>query len=162
VLARFCPACGHATERVPLDGRTRARCPACRHVDWGNPKPAVGAILTRGGRVLLSRRARDPHRGMWDLPGGFLESGEHPEDAIRRELREETGLDARVLGLAAVATGEYQGEATLNLVYRCEAEGEPRADDDSAELRWFAPDEVPRPLAFPHEEAALDAWRRGG
>lgn len=149
-------------EGVVLDGRTRARCPACRHVDWGNPKPAVGALVVRDGKVLLSRRAREPQKGMWDLPGGFLDAGEHPEAAILRELREETGLAARVVGLLAVATGEYQGAATLNLVYRCEAEGEPRAADDSAELRWFAPDGIPRPLAFPHEEAAVDAWRRGG
>ena len=157
---RFCPSCGHAMEPVLLDGRTRPRCPSCGHVDWGNPKPAVGAILVREGRVLLSRRAREPGKGLWDLPGGFLEVGEHPEDAIRRELREETGLEARVVRLLAIATGEYQGAGTLNLVYLCEAEGEPRADDDSAELRWCAPDDLP-PMAFPHEEAAVRAWRSG-
>ena len=157
MLARFCPSCGHATEPFVQEGRPRARCPACKLVDYANPKPAVGALVSRGGKVLLSRRAREPHKGLWDLPGGFLEGGERPEDGIRRELKEETGLDARVVGLVAVAPGTYQTWSTLNLVYECEVDGEPRASDDSAELSWFAPGEAPR-LAFPHEEEALRRW----
>ena len=159
MLARFCPRCGHATETFEQEGRPRARCPSCRHVDYANPKPAVGAIVARGGQVLLSRRAREPHRGLWDLPGGFLEAGESAEAAILRELAEETGLAARVRGLVLTAPGTYQGWPTLNLVYACEAEGEPRAADDSAELRWSDPRALPE-MAFPHEVEALRRWAR--
>lgn len=126
-------------------------------MDYGNPKPAVGAILVREGRLLLSKRAREPHAGEWDLPGGFMEAGEGPEEAILRELREETGLAARALGLVHAAPGVYEGHGTLNLVYLCEAEGEPVASDDSAEMRWFPLDALP-PMAWPHEAEAVRRW----
>lgn len=159
MLARHCARCGHATERFEEHGYPRTRCPACRWVDYGNPKPAAGAIVPRGGKVLLSKRAREPKKGAWDLPGGFLEAGEEPEAAIVRELDEETGMRARVVRLVHVGAGVYADEATLNLVYLCEAEGEPRAMDDSSELRFWDPREMPT-LAWPHEEEAVRRWLR--
>lgn len=150
MLARFCPSCGHASEPFEQEGHARARCPSCGFIDYANPKPAVGAILAREGRVLLSRRAREPHQGLWDLPGGFVERGERAEDAIVRELAEETGLRARVMRLVLTAPGTYQGHATLNLVWLCDAQGEPQAASDSAELRWHDPRRLPE-MAFPHE-----------
>lgn len=155
--ARFCTECGHATQPYEEGGRTRARCASCGHVDYGNPSPAVGAILVRDGKVLLSRRARPPHAGLWDLPGGFMEAGESAEEAILRELREETGLHARILHLVHTAPGAYHGRPTLNLVYLCDADGEPFAHDDSAELRWTDPTRLPQ-MAFPHEMDALRRW----
>lgn len=156
-LARYCARCGRPTEDFHEHGHARARCAACGWIDYGNPKPAVGAILARGGKVLLSKRAREPKKGEWDLPGGFLEADEHPEAGIVRELQEETGLAARVVRLVDVGVGTYAGLPTLNLVYLCEAEGEPRAADDASELRFWDPSEMPR-LAWPHEEAAVRKW----
>jgi mutator protein MutT len=156
-LARFCAPCGQPTAPFHEHGHARARCGACGWIDYANPKPAVGAVLVRDGKVLLSRRAREPHAGLWDLPGGFLESGEHPEAGIVRELREETGLAARVVSLVHVGVGDYFGHGTVNLVYLCEAEGEPRAMDDSADLRWVDPRALPR-MAFPHEQQAVVRW----
>ena len=58
--------------------------------------PCVGAVVhDAAGRLLLVRRGRDPHRGRWSLPGGRVEAGESPEQAIEREVREETGLTVR-------------------------------------------------------------------
>ena len=155
--ARFCPPCGGLLLPHDDHGRERRRCASCGRIAYENPKPAVSAILARGGKVLLSRRAREPHRGEWDLPGGFMEVGETPEEGIVREIREETGLDARVTRLVHVDVGSYHEDHTLNLVYGCEAEGEPRAMDDSEELRWFPLDAVP-PMAFPHEREAIRRW----
>lgn len=109
----------------------------------------------------MSRRAREPHRGQWDLPGGFLESGEHPEAGLVREMREETGLDARPVRLVHIAMGTYHEHDTLNLIYEVAADGEPVASDDSAELRWWPLDALP-PFAFPHEREAVRVWRGEG
>ena len=116
------------------------------------------------GRMLLVRRAHPPFEGRWDLPGGFLEEGEHPLDALRRELREETGLEVEpgeFLGVWIDTYSEDAGPATLNLYWTARvAGGEARAADDVAELRWFEPDELPPPgeLAF-HVAEVLAAWR---
>lgn len=107
--------------------------------------------------MLLARRAGEPFMGRWDIPGGFLEEGEHPLDALAREFQEETGL--------AIEPGEFLGvfmdwygepdtpglQSTLNLTWLARVvAGEPEPADDVAELRWFAPDDLPRPdeLAF--------------
>lgn len=147
----FCSACGG-----PLDGPT---CTRCGRVAYRNSKPCVGAVVRRGELVMLSRRAREPHAGLWDLPGGFLESGEHPETGVARELREETGCAARVLRLAHVGMGRYGEFDTLNLVYEVELDGEPEAHDDSAEMRWWPLDALPE-MAFEHEREALASLAR--
>ena len=79
-----------------------------RAADTGRPPvvPCVGAVvLDAAGRLLLIRRGHDPHRGLWSLPGGRIEAGESPEQAVVREVREETGLD--------VAPGRPVGRVTI-------------------------------------------------
>ena len=66
------------------------------------PRVGVGAVVLRRGRVLLVRRGGQPSRGKWTLPGGLVEVGETSTDAVRRELREECGIEVRVAGLAGV------------------------------------------------------------
>lgn len=145
---RFCPFCGKPNRK--LRGARHRKCPACGLHDWRNPAPAVGCAILRGDRVLLSRRAGPPKKGQWDLVGGFVEAGETPEEAVRREVEEETGcrlLDVEVQGPAA---GEYDREPTLNFLFTGRVEGEPVASDDSAELRWWPLADAP-PIAWPHE-----------
>lgn len=152
---RFCPACGAALS-APADAGAPQPCRACGATWWRNSKPCVGAIVLRDGKVLLSQRAGPPKPGEWDLPGGFLDWGEEPLDGLARELAEETGLALRTALLLEPAVGTYGEERTLNLLYVCEADGEPRAADDSAALGWFPLDALP-PLAWPHEARALAA-----
>jgi 8-oxo-dGTP diphosphatase len=129
--------------------------------------PTASAVVEDAdGRVLLSRRAREPAAGKWDLPGGFLEEGEDPLDCARRELREEAGIglvDERLLGIW-LDRYEYKRRvvATLNVYYLARAgDGTLEAADDVAELRWFAYADVPSgELAFAHIPDVLSAWQR--
>ncbi len=66
------------------------------------PLVGVGAVIIEDGRVLLVERAQSPQQGAWSLPGGLLEAGERLQEAVRREVREETGLEVEVLSLAGV------------------------------------------------------------
>ena len=104
-----CPRCGAEIE--PRDGRVE--CTACGYVAYANAAPASCAICVDDeGRVLLTRRRWEPYAGMWDLPGGFLGEDEHPLDALRRELSEETGLEVEPdewFGAFLVPYGEGPG-----------------------------------------------------
>ncbi|MBA2476254.1 MAG: NUDIX hydrolase [Actinobacteria bacterium] len=159
----FCPRC-----KTELTGDpSRLECPACGFVTYAGSEVSANALcVDDAGRVLLGRRARAPEAGLWDLPGGFLEEGEHPLDGLRRELREETGLDADPLRFFGVWMDRYgEGEdapCTLNLVWTARlAAGEPRAADDVSELRWFGAGELPAPeeCAFTTTAGVLLRWR---
>lgn len=160
---RFCPVCG---AEIRVEEGKRAECPVCGFRAWASSKPTACAVVVGDdGRVLLARRAGEPFRGYWDLPGGFLDEGEHPLDALRRELREETGLEVepgRFIGVWIDRYGDARdAHATLNLYWTARVlGGEPGAADDVSELGWFRPGELPSPseLAF-HIAEVLAAWR---
>ena len=100
------------------------------------PVPAVGVVCLRGDEVLLIRRGTPPRMGEWSLPGGRIEPGERAADAALRELREETSVEARILGLIDVVDGIFPdvGRHYVLIDYVAEwTAGEPVAGDDAAE-----------------------------
>jgi 8-oxo-dGTP diphosphatase len=121
-------------------------------------------ILVRDGRVLLGRRAVEPSKGLWDIPGGFLNPWELPDEAAARELLEETSLTAGNLELLSIVQDTYGDQHyVLNFFYLCETDdAEPQPDDDVDELRWFAPADIPQELAFKNCRIALDLWLARG
>jgi 8-oxo-dGTP diphosphatase len=142
-------------------------CPACGFVGYANSQPTASAVVRADdGSVLLARRAGPPDEGKWDLPGGFLEEGEHPLDAVVRELREETGLEIEPLELVAIEMDVYgdrdDAPATLNLYWTARVvSGDPQPADDVSALRWFRPDELPGEdeLAFANVARVLARFR---
>ena len=153
---RFCPICGEAIEKV----EDRAECRACGYVGYANAVPGVEAVcLDEHGRVLLGLRAHNPRVGLWDLPGGFLHENEHPLDALRREIREETALEIEPTEFLGHWLEPYDQRTVLSLAWIARASGTARAGDDLVELRWFEPYELPAPdeLAFTHCPAVLSA-----
>ena len=159
---RFCPDCGTELPIVEAERLLSQTCPRCFAVHWRNAKPCAGALVVRDGQVLLGRRAVDPAKGAWDIPGGFLDPWELPADAAVREVREETGLDVRASTLLTVVVDTYgDREYTLNLYYLAEIVGGAALPaDDLDELRWFSSDDLPTEFAFAHCAQVLEAWRR--
>jgi ADP-ribose pyrophosphatase YjhB (NUDIX family) len=155
---RFCPRCA---SDLGGDG-TRRECPHCGFVAYASSKPTASALVVDGGRILLARRRHDPFATWWDMPGGFLEEGEHPLDALRRELREEAGVEVEPGEFVGVWIDRYgdadDAAATINLYWTARiTAGEPRPGDDVEELRWFTRDELPEQLAF-HTGEVLARW----
>ena len=157
----FCPFC--ATRLGPVVGASQ-ECSGCGRPFYHNAAPCSAVLVEDRGRVLLARRAVDPGAGLWDMPGGFCEPGETPEEGAVRELREETGADIELTGFLGHLADTYGegGDATLNCVFRARLVGDPvlTATDDVAELRWFGPDELParEEIAFANTAEALRLW----
>ena len=109
------------------------------------PVPAVGVVCLRGDEVLLIRRGTPPRQGEWSLPGGRIEPGERAMDAGLRELREETGVEARITGLLDVVDGVFPdaGKHYVLIDYAADwVSGEPVAGDDAMEARFVALDQI--------------------
>lgn len=164
----FCSSCGAELPSAPP-----VSCPACGTDHWANAKPCAGALVTEGGKVLLVRRAHEPWLGLWDIPGGFCELTEHPIEAAVREVKEESGLDARVTGFVGIWMDTYGRPGpglpevvTLNIYYHADLAGpnEPHPDPvEVSEVGWFAPGQLPTPqnTAFPRQQVpVLEAWRQ--
>ena len=164
---RHCPRCAGGLERVPAgDDEERLVCPACGLVLYENPAPTAGAIVDdREGRIMLVRRAIEPFKGKWDLPGGFIKPGEDGDEAVRRELAEELGVEVLVGAVAWVIADTYgaEGVPTLNIFYPARiVGGEPAPADDVAEVAWFRAEALPpdSEIAFPCVREVLARWRR--
>jgi len=128
----------------------------------GHPSPGLvtDAVTLRGTDVLLVRRGREPWKGMWALPGGFVEVGERPEDACLRELREETGVEGAIVALLGVygdPARDPRGHVVA-IAYVCEARGRatPSAGDDADAARWWPLSALPS-LAADHAQILGDA-----
>jgi ADP-ribose pyrophosphatase YjhB (NUDIX family) len=160
---RFCPRCGAELEVEPKV----AACPACGSRYFANSAPTVGALCEdEHGRLMLARRSIEPRKGKWDTPGGFLEEGEPPLDGLKRELREETGLEVEPVEFLGALTDLYgdgpEAVAVLSLNWTARVVGgTPEPADDISEIRWFAAEELPRPeeIAFPSVVELVERWR---
>ena len=141
-LFSYCPKCG--SDKFTENDFKSKRCNDCGFIYYFNPLAAtVGIITNDKGEVLVARRAKEPAKGTLDLPGGFADSMETAEEAVAREVLEETGL--KVSGTKYLFSLPnrylYSGfeEHTLDLFFLCrtDATETPEANDDVAELSWM-------------------------
>lgn len=156
---RVCPYHG---DPLQLRGGQRPRCPRCGFVDFKNPCPCVAVLIFDERKLLLSRRAVQPNRGAWDIPGGFIEPDESAEDAAIREAFEETALTIRIIAYLGSVPDVYgpREVPTLNLCFVGEITGGTlRAQSDVAELVWKDIDRLPRQMAFAHQRT-IACWAR--
>ena len=154
---RFCPLCGTRLVLRDEHGTRRRTCPKCGFIYYRNPVPAAGVLLHDRGRVLLVKRAYDPRAGRWCLPAGFMEYGETPRHCALRELREETGLRARLGDLFGVYAGfdDPRVRAILVLYLATPLGGKLKPGDDAIEARFFPLGRPPRNIAFQAHRQAL-------
>jgi ADP-ribose pyrophosphatase YjhB (NUDIX family) len=115
------------------------------------PVVGVGGVVVADGRALLVRRGAEPLKGQWSIPGGTLELGETIREGVQRELREETGLEVRVVELLEVFERIFRDPAGrpqyhfVILDYLCETDGgAPRAGGDVTDVAYAREDELER------------------
>lgn len=136
----------------------RLVCTACGFVFYLDPKVASGAVFSFNGGIVLVRRAIEPSYGKWVFPGGYVDRGETLEGATIREVKEESGLDVRLVRM--LSTYSYPGNPVILAVFLGEVTGGSlRLDDESLDIRAFPPSDIPwDDLAFPSTRAALQDY----
>jgi 8-oxo-dGTP diphosphatase len=162
----YCVKCGGKLREIFLseENHTRLKCSECGFVFYLNSKPTGSALIVEGDKVLLGKRKIEPAKGDWDVIGGFLEPGEHPEDGTRREAKEEIGIDVEIKELLGIFMDVYgvDQEPTLNICYLVGLKSRKKLipGDGIEELRWFSADKLPKNLAFENGRKMLGAWIR--
>lgn len=148
-------------------GKKRVLCPRCgAEVQvYVNPFPTVDVIIEVAGQegekgIVLILRKNEPKA--WALPGGFVDYGETLEQAAVREAREETGLKVESLKQFHAYSDPLRDPRQHNIstVFTARARGAPRAGDDAGEVRIFKEKNLPRPLAFDHEQILQDYFAK--
>jgi ADP-ribose pyrophosphatase YjhB (NUDIX family) len=156
----YCPRCSTKMVDKEVYGRVRRVCPACRFVQFIDPKVGAAVLAEHEGQVLLVKRKMDPAKGSWCLPGGFMEMGETPQETASREVKEETGLKVEITDLIDVYYYEdYRGSGVLIMYKGQVVGGTPKPGDDAEAVGLFGPDELPENIEFDSNLQALAAWR---
>ena len=168
---RYCASCGMKLPGEPTltDG---VECVSCGRTSYRNPSPTAGAAIVRGDEVLVTVRARDPYAGRADVPGGFLNAGEEIIEGLRRELREELGVEVSVGPEDFLQAEPHRygddGDWTIAFGFRARLrDGEPSASDDVADLMWVKEEGLDAlEWAWPHDKElarrALELAREEG
>jgi ADP-ribose pyrophosphatase YjhB (NUDIX family) len=154
----YCPAC--ATRLEDSDGEG-ARCPSCERVWYQDSSPTAGAAIVHEGRALVTQRARAPEKGRFDVPGGFLRPGEDVIDGLKREVREELGIeiDTDLDQCISMVPHTYgpEGDFVLALGFRARlVSGDPAPADDVAAFKWVTTEELGGlDFAWPHDRELI-------
>lgn len=157
----YCSSCGGLCEAKipPGDDRPRQTCSSCGVVHYSNPRVVVGALVVHEGQLLICRRAIEPRRGHWTIPGGFLEVGETMSMGAVRETFEEAGARIRIDRPFASIDLPHIGQ--VHAFYLAHLDSmEQDFGSESLERAWLPLDQLAgRRWAFPVLHQAL-AWYR--
>ena len=135
----FCPKCAAELITRPVGGKDRQACPSCDYVFWEDPTPVVAAIVEIDGKVALTRAKGWPEK--WrGLVAGFLEKGETPEAGVLREVREELGLDGRIVAFLGLYSFFEMNQ--LILAFHVQAEGTVTPGEELESVKMVPPEEI--------------------
>ena len=140
----YCSHCGaRVSKKIPSgDNRLRDVCEGCGRVHYQNPLIVAGCLPVSGDQVLLCKRAIEPRKGYWTLPGGFMELGETLEQAALRETMEEAGAAVQIESLYTLFNILHVGQVSLFFLSHLD-QPEFAPGEESEEVALFAEDEIP-------------------
>lgn len=139
----YCPVCG--SQRFEVNNLKSKHCKDCGFTYYANPGSATAAFIVNDRQeMLVVRRAKEPAKGTLDLPGGFVDMYETVEEGMRREIKEETGLDVKDIRYLFSSPNVYEysgmGIHTLDMDFLVRVHGDSinvTAADDAAEALWI-------------------------
>lgn len=129
-------------------------CPHCGR--YNNRAVTVDAVIIKDTKVLLIKRGVEPFKGYWALPGGHSDWDETLEETVKREVKEEIGVEVVSLKQIGIYSDpKRHPKQSINVPYGAEIQGEIKIGDDAKEFRWFVLKELPE-LAFDHRKVIED------
>ena len=159
-MAHFCVNCGAVLVPREIEGKTYEACPNDDFVLWRDPKVVTSVVVVNDGRIVLGRRDIEPGKGLWCLPGGFVNHDEDPVDAAKRECREEIGAQVeitRLLGVYHIA--KTTAPSMVGVAYEARLANGARLEPgvEMSEVDLYALGDLPV-LAFPSHRWILDEY----
>ena len=152
---KFCSKCGQENIYGFIDGRNRYHCKSCKSIHYQNPKPTATIICAQDNSILLAKRAYEPAKGAWGLPGGFMELNETLEEAAQRELKEETNLEGNVKRILSTCShyGTIFGDILLiGVEMEIKDYSIMQAGDDAEEIHFFNLNSLPEITFYCHNK----------
>lgn len=144
----FCPFCGRKLKIKIEEGRQRKHCPSCQWTYYPHVGTAVVGIITKQGKALLVKRRREPYANTWMFPAGFVDYGEHPEETVKREVKEETGLEVKKAEFMEVLQSEDDPRSPGHFVFCYKitvSDGQLRTDEEeNEEVAWKSIKDPPK------------------
>ena len=157
----YCSNCGSKNSFDIIEGRKRFHCKTCKQIHYQNPKPTATLICPRDNKLLLVKRAFEPAKGEWSLPGGFMELGETPEKAAKRELKEETNLNGdvvKLLGHCSHFNSIFGDILLIGMVMKIKNWENLKTGDDACDANFFEIDKFPE-LAFECHQKIFELYK---
>lgn len=159
----YCLMCGSLMMSREIEGRLREQCPQCGWIYYLHVKLSAAVLIEHDSKLLLLQRARQPWIGRWNLPAGYVEVDETPEQAAVREVREETGLEVEINRLL----GNYffdddpRGNGLLVVFAGKVVGGYLNSSDESTAHGYFNAGSLPEDLCGAGHERVILSWQRG-
>jgi 8-oxo-dGTP diphosphatase len=160
-VSHYCVNCGTELVSRVIEGREVEACPKDDFVLWHDPKVTTAVVVETDGGIVLGRRAIEPGRGLWCLPGGFVNDDEDPWEAAARECMEEISANVELARLIGVYHIPKQGAPSMvGIAYQAKLSdgSRPSPGTEMLEVGVFALDSLP-PLAFPSHNKVLAEYR---
>ena len=151
----YCSQCSHKNSFSLIDGNMRYHCPKCKTIHYQNPKPTATLIVPKNNQILFVRRAFEPAKGCWSLPGGFLELGETLKEGALRELKEETNLKGEVsklLGTCSHFNSIFGDVLLIGLEVKVENWNKLKTGDDAYDATFFDINKCPKLVFKCHQK----------
>lgn len=158
----YCPMCGGELALRQDKDIQRKFCPECDWIYYPRVTAAAGAVVLKKDKVLLVKRGIEPFKDKWSLPAGYVSFGEHPEETMAREVKEETGLIVELSKFLDVFQSRQDPREPGHFFFAYRAEiksGRVKAGDDASDIGWFDLAELP-PLAWDIHAKILDRIKK--
>jgi len=159
----FCLMCGSQMMSREIEDRPREQCPKCGWIYYQQLKLGSAVLIEKDGHLLLLQRSYQPWKGSWNLPAGYVEVDETPEQAAVREVREETGLEIEIDRLLRTFffDDDPRGNGLLVLYRGVVVGGQLNGSGESTAHGYFSAGSLPEDLCGAGHSRAILAWARG-